>query len=226
MRYADCHPNVKHFCKGLCNRCYRAKWRIEHPDYFKNWDKQHPEQGPKVRTARYRARFPKEQLRKRDRELYAVNRIHVLSRKKAARQRNPEHYREVERRKVARNPELYLGFGRSWRKRNPDKARRACIDWQKRNPARVCDLSHRRRARLAAATTEDCSERIKLLSRKRICHWCGCGLTKENRRIDHVLALARGGKHCPDNLVACCAFCNMSKKDRIVGVEWICRRAA
>ena len=33
MRYADCHTDRKHFCKGLCRNCYATKFRRGNPDY-------------------------------------------------------------------------------------------------------------------------------------------------------------------------------------------------
>ena len=38
--------------------------------------------------------------------------------------------------------------------------------------------------------------------------------------VDHVLPRARGGRSVAENLVACCALCNNSKKDKTLQ-EWI-----
>jgi 5-methylcytosine-specific restriction endonuclease McrA len=40
-----------------------------------------------------------------------------------------------------------------------------------------------------------------------ICHWCGAPAT----HADHLLARSRGGTDDPDNLVAACPACNLSR---------------
>ena len=53
--------------------------------------------------------------------------------------------------------------------------------------------------------------RIRILERDgRICHYCGAPATS----VDHVIPKARGGSNNETNLVACCASCNASKRDR------------
>ncbi len=41
-----------------------------------------------------------------------------------------------------------------------------------------------------------------------------CARPAEN--IDHVVPKSRGGRHCWDNVVACCKACNSSKEDRLL----------
>jgi 5-methylcytosine-specific restriction endonuclease McrA len=45
-----------------------------------------------------------------------------------------------------------------------------------------------------------------------------CGQTAEH--ADHFVPLARGGKHCVDNLVPACAPCNLSKNDADPWLWW------
>jgi len=49
------------------------------------------------------------------------------------------------------------------------------------------------------------------LEREALCPYCCEPLTDENRQIDHVAPLTRGGRHSADNLAACCADCNVAK---------------
>jgi 5-methylcytosine-specific restriction endonuclease McrA len=44
------------------------------------------------------------------------------------------------------------------------------------------------------------------------CVYCG---SKNNLTLDHVLPKSRGGKNTWENLVTCCASCNVYKGDRI-----------
>jgi 5-methylcytosine-specific restriction endonuclease McrA len=141
---------------------------------------------------------------------------------------------------LARNPGQYRGYARKWRQNNPERSKeigRNCYannkrvycdkakDWRKRNPNLVLQFGHARRARKQAATVEDCTIKITILKKTRFCHWCCTPLIPKTVTIDHVVPLARGGKHCNDNLVAACKSCNTSKNDNLVH-EWTWREAA
>ena len=61
-------------------------------------------------------------------------------------------------------------------------------------------------------TTED---EAKLRARQKHCHICGKRFTKADpATIDHVIALADGGRHDPSNIALAHLSCNCSKKDR------------
>lgn len=54
MKFADCHPEIKHFSKGLCKNCYQTQYRNKNPEYIeymknyaRNYRKEHPEIGKK-----------------------------------------------------------------------------------------------------------------------------------------------------------------------------------
>lgn len=49
-----------------------------------------------------------------------------------------------------------------------------------------------------------------------LCFYCGRQLNKEERTVDHVQPLARGGKTEEENLVVCCEKCNMEKRDMTI----------
>lgn len=52
---------------------------------------------------------------------------------------------------------------------------------------------------------------VKELLRQKLCPYCLCLLTKDNRHLDHVTPLSQDGEHSATNLIACCSFCNGSK---------------
>lgn len=66
-------------------------------------------------------------------------------------------------------------------------------------------------------------EEVAELLRKRLCHYCGHKLVKDDQyyriTLDHIVPLARGGATSKDNLVAACWRCNHSKHDRML-VDW------
>lgn len=65
--------------------------------------------------------------------------------------------------------------------------------------------------------------RAALMHRDR--HRCGyCGAKAET--IDHVIPRSRGGGHCWENCVACCAPCNHRKADKLLSeLGWTLRTA-
>ncbi len=109
---------------------------------------------------------------------------------------------------------------RRWKAKNIDRAKRNYKNWVENNrdkrrlTSAISRHKHRAKTRLF-----DCSSKIRILSRECFCHWCCCRLSETNRQIDHVIPIARGGEHKPDNLVAACSFCNNSKNNRLVE-EW------
>lgn len=138
----------------------------------------------------------------------------------AWRLKNPERYLEHQARYRAKNKERRNFQSREWNKSNPVKVRKACSEWSKRNRDQCNARYHKRRAILKLVTFEDCRKKISLLSREKFCRWCCTPLSDSNRTIDHIIPLARGGNHIPDNLAASCARCNSSRKDKLVE-EWL-----
>jgi 5-methylcytosine-specific restriction enzyme A len=54
------------------------------------------------------------------------------------------------------------------------------------------------------------TSRLILIRDNHICHYCGAHATT----VDHVISKAKGGSDDHTNLVAACASCNASKRDR------------
>lgn len=53
-----------------------------------------------------------------------------------------------------------------------------------------------------------------LLANVITCAYCGCSLADEQKTLDHVVPLSRGGTHELTNLVVCCRSCNSTKGNR------------
>jgi hypothetical protein len=45
------------------------------------------------------------------------------------------------------------------------------------------------------------------------CHWCKRLTMAEEREVDHIIPLSKGGNHTGTNLCICCATCNLEKRD-------------
>jgi 5-methylcytosine-specific restriction endonuclease McrA len=129
-----------------------------------------------------------EKRRRQQREWYAANREHAISRIKAWAEENPEKRREYEARYREKNP----GHTTRWRQRNPDKAQALNrADKLRRRAGRASGLC---RAYAAILLGDPCS-------------YCG-GV---GGQIDHIEPVARGGSNEWDNLTAACGGCNRRK---------------
>lgn len=121
-----------------------------------------------------------------DRERYKANREAVLAYSKAAYAKNPEIVKERMRQWVVLNPE--------------------------RRKATVQSYKHRRRSQEQAGMSGPELREWKK-AQKKVCHWCGIKCARRYT-VDHVIPLAKGGKHEAHNLVIACRPCNGRKHAR------------
>jgi len=147
--------------------------------------------------------------------------------------RNPEKSRATRRKTARKYSKEAVERVRLWRIKNKERWLAQLRDRYSRNKDVIRQNQkkyydkfkhnikwHRRRARLESNNPEDCTTKINLLRMERFCRWCCTRLTKELLTIDHIIPLARGGRHIPDNLSACCRKCNFSRADKLIH-EWL-----
>lgn len=91
---------------------------------------------------------------------------------------------------------------------------------RKRNERKLSDADRKRQARRRAwlrAGDVTLQQLVALhISSNRQCHYCGVIVTprfrtNDPRGFDHVIPLAKGGKHTISNMVVCCKPCNTAK---------------
>jgi len=130
------------------------------------------------------------------------------------------------------NPGVRAKYSQRWRQANPGKAaesKRAYRSdpenksaeleqkriWSRKNKEKARLYAANRRARKRnsdkAMVTE--SDFAQLYSKP--CIYCG----NKSEQIDHVVPLARGGRHAIGNLAPACTSCNQSKGSKLI-VEW------
>jgi 5-methylcytosine-specific restriction endonuclease McrA len=91
----------------------------------------------------------------------------------------------------------------------------------KRNPAPAIARANKRRAiRLKAAHGTDRAAYRTYVKGVReaataTCHWCHKDVPKGDRRIDHIVPLAKGGSDAVENLCCACRLCNARKSDQM-----------
>lgn len=130
------------------------------------------------------------------------NRARLTAAKKEYARLHPEQIRNTHRAYRERNKEAA--------NRNQRERRRRNIDWVR--------LQKRQYERKRRALKRGCEiglvEYSAIYARdKGICHICGN--IPEKYHFDHVIPISKGGPHSAENIKVACAFCNMSKKDKI-----------
>ncbi len=161
-------------------------------------------------------------------------------RKRRYRERHPERVREQNRRWRQDNPEKKQAANAAWRESNPKKPvdpdqqraysarwyrdnreRRnaAAAAWRRANPERQSEYQKRRRARRNGSepdlTEEQWLEVVAEFDGR--CAYCG---GEGSIELEHVVPLARGGRHTRLNVVPACRKCNASKGAKLLA-EWL-----
>ena len=128
--------------------------------------------------------------------------------------KNPNYFRQYNAQRNKRKTKEYFRLYYLNRKREKAEYQRA---YRRKQPEMIRRHSRNRRARQRGAIenggiSESQWQEIIVIWRGR-CAYCG----KRPRLItmDHVVPLARGGKHCPENVVPACKSCNCSKQDNL-----------
>lgn len=184
-------------CRRRYQQEYREQRKETHPDYFKDY---------------YRANRERRKLESRE---YA--RAHADDNRRRVREwakANPEKAREAHRRKRKLRPEHYREMWARWAQKNPQSRKNATKRWQERNPDKVRANWQRRRAReYDAFVAEVILQEIWDRDEGR-CGICGKSIGDGPVHLDHILPLAAGGTHEPDNVQLAHPFCNQSKGAR------------
>lgn len=177
--------------------------------------------------------------RKKDRE----NRPEIYAERDRLRyQNNPEKERARWAKYREENREKVLESTRSWRRNNPDKikayskyyydanrenqiAKSRNIYRQKHNHYIILGKKAGAKKRSAMVQAEGSFTAADILELREmqcdLCAYCGIRLHGEYH-IDHIIPLSRGGSNWPDNLALTCAYCNLSKRNKLLS-EWVCR---
>lgn len=177
--------------------------RAKRAAYMREW-RLRPENHERVKAGQ-RAKYHRnrEANKARAKSYYWANRDASIA---AARQWEIEHPEQAAVRKQA------------WAEANRDKANEAYRRWRERNPevARLRQRAYaaRRRVRESASVFAITDKDLRRLTRNG-CAYCGGEATE----MDHLIPVARGGRHAVGNLVGACRSCNAKKNHRLL-TEW------
>ena len=98
-------------------------------------------------------------------------------------------------------------------------------EWRAKNPDKRTAQHQRRRARKSGAQSRVVTAQDWVAAKRRQGGACAyCGSADDKLVMDHIVPLARGGRHAVGNILAACVSCNSSKSALLL-VEWRHRKA-
>jgi len=188
-----CHPDQKHYAKGLCRNCWQAQRRAMNPDYNKIKTREHRERKAEGLTTPRVLRVPDCHP---DQKHFAKG----LCKNCYNAQQQKEH------------PEWARERAARYRERHPDRVQQSLTSWKIRNPDKVAADNKKQKIKNYGITLEDREQMLKAQDNK--CAACQAALTPDNTNIDHKhvegfdeLPFEEKGKHVRGLL---CDGCNKS----------------
>ena len=118
------------------------------------------------------------------------------------------------------NPERRRELARQWREANPERRQELKRADYRRNREKYIKRAVRRTQALRAADRRVILEREFRRLYASPCASCG---TRERIEADHIIPIARGGRHSIGNLQPLCRACNRSKWTWLL-IEWKAKR--
>jgi len=151
------------------------------------------------------------------------------------RQKNRESYQRHKEKRVqeavrwqTENPGRYKARQVIYRARDEAKeaerqrSKRRYIEDPAANRKRVRRYEHRKRAAEGRYTEEQWQARLDLYGHR--CYLCGCDwdvLLRDEKHIDHVIPLSKGGTNWPANLRPACGTCNRGKSAKTLDMSLV-----
>jgi 5-methylcytosine-specific restriction endonuclease McrA len=105
---------------------------------------------------------------------------------------------------------------RQWAKNNPDKIKQINQNSYARNPEQFINNAARRYAKIKNVDRHLVTNKELKRLQQSPCLYCGSTQLIE---IDHIIPIARGGRHSIGNLAPACRACNRNKTDYLL-MEW------
>lgn len=183
--------------QGTCKECYKAKVRA------------------------YRAANPDKLKAQRAKRYWANPEIHREASTKW-RLANPDKVKEMNASWYKANSEASNEQSRQWHIDHPEESKQQKAAWSKAHPEIVrASATKRRVLKLAYEGQHYTGADVKrlLIEQGNLCAYCETGL--ETYHVDHVVPLSKGGGNGPDNICLACPSCNLSKHNKLLGVEWL-----
>lgn len=154
----------------------------------------------------------------RQKEYYAENREAIRERQRAYYLANKARMREQAKAYYEANKGRIIEQQKLYKKSDPARTARRDADYRarsrERQQAREAQRRSRERETPEPVLRSEVQAKVALFDGR--CAYCG----DPWQEMDHVLSLARGGRHEIGNMVPACRPCNRSKGARIYPFEW------
>lgn len=141
-------------------------------------------------------------------------------RQKRYRERHPDRVKNSIEKYKKNNPEAIKEASKRYYYRNAEAEKARSIRWRKLNHENWRKIANaswaRRKARKLNAGVFVILDRELMRILSSPCNFCG---TTEDITLDHVIPLARGGRHSIGNLQPLCGTCNKRKNSKLMS-EW------
>ena len=180
----------------------------------------------------------KDKILKQNKQYYEVNKDKVLEQCKQYREVNRDKIAEYRKQYYEENKDKIAEINKQYRKDNKDKIAEINKQYYEINRDKIAEQSKQYRATPQGQITAfngHCKRRLKEQNQGNgitkeqwlecmtffdwKCAYSGESLIKENRTIDHIDSLNKGGRHEIWNLAPMCRSYNISKHDKDM-LEW------
>jgi 5-methylcytosine-specific restriction endonuclease McrA len=186
---------------GICRSCWN--------EYRKDWMRKNRQRYAAKEARRYEVN--KERISAHNKQRYRIDVAFRLAKSERGRKRNaslsPES-REILRKKAMEKYYRDLDKKRAY-------AKKMGAVWRRRHPEQVRLAAKRRKAMRRGAQVETITKKQieELFAKQRgRCAICASKIDMATKHIDHIVAIAKGGKHEILNLQLTCPRCNMTKQ--------------
>jgi len=210
----DGHRSRCKLCENAASKIYSATHRDTINANKRRWNKDNPDKKSAM-DKRYREKYP-EKVKANSQKWQAENRDHVRAYRANRTPEQKERKRLQDIEYARNNPHKNLEATRRYRANHPERTAASAKKYRQNNPEKMALKAMKRRAWKIEGGVYLIT--VKELQRlySGSCAYCG---STENIEIDHVVPLARGGRHSIGNLVSACQFCNRSKNKKTI-TEW------
>jgi hypothetical protein len=203
------------------NRERNRRYRERHKERLRERRQQNRDK-KREQNRQYRESH-KEECKERSREYYRKHRDQIKANTRQWRITNSERVKAVKSKHYQKNKERWRIYGKERYKEHKEQIKKRVKQWNTKphgKSLRRIYATHRQARKRANASIQD---RIAILAyykfvrtAERIkCHWCKQLIKRVDRRIDHIIPLAKGGPHLAINLCCACKNCNASKHARL-----------
>ena len=151
-------------------------------------------------------------------EYYNNNRDEILRKQKENYEYNKEYYDKY----YKNNRDKMLKYSKEYYKNNKENIKEYNKQYRKENPEKIFNNRIKRRSKLenqGRGITKEQWEELNIFFNWE-CAYSNIQLNRENRSIDHILALDNGGLNEPWNCVPMVKSYNSSKNKRIDVLNW------